>query len=274
MGKKRIKVVGVEETPKKTKKEEKGRKIVKTGKEHGRITDMGAEALAEAERIKEKEKKLAEETKAKAKKVVKRKARTKAKKRGKKYLEAKKKVDRNKVYPLPEAIKLAQETSISKFNGAIEVHLVVKESGLKGEVKFPYATGKQTKIAIVNDVLLKKIAKGKIDFDVLLATPAVMPKLTKYAKILGPRGLMPNPKAGTITEKPEELAKKMAGKTLFKSEAKAPLIHLVIGKVDFKANDLEANFRALIEAVGINKIKKAVITSTMGPGIKVDLTSL
>lgn len=281
MGKKRIKVVGAEEAPKKTKKEEKGlprgkagRKIVRTGKEHGRITDMGAEALAEAERLKEKEKKLEKETKAKAKKVVKKKAPAKAKVRGKKYQEARKKIDRNQVYPLPKAIKLAQETSISKFNGAIEVHLVTRESGLKGEVQFPHSTGKQTKIAIASDEVLKKIAKGKIDFDVLLATPTMMPKLTKYAKILGPRGLMPNPKANTITEKPEKLAKEMADKTQFKTETKAPLIHLVIGKVDSKAQDLEANFKALIEAIGVNKIKKAVITSTMGPGIKVDLTSI
>lgn len=281
MGKKRIKVIGAEQAPKKTKKEEKGlprgkagRKIVKTGKEHGRITDMGAEALAEAKRIKEKEKKLEKETKVKAKKVVKKKAPAKAKRRGKKYQEARKKVDINKLYPLSEALKLAQQTSISKFNGSIEVHLVVKEVGQKGEIKFPHSISKQTKIAIADDKVLKKIAKGKIDFDVLLATSVMMPKLTKYAKILGPKGLMPNPKAGTITEKPEELAKKMAGKIQFRTEAKAPLIHLVIGKVDSKPKELEVNFKALIEAVGINKIKKAVITSTMGPGIKVDLTSI
>lgn len=273
MGKKRIKVINAEETPKKNKKEQ-DRKIVKTGKEHGRITDMGAEALIEAERLKAKEKKLAEETKAKAKKVVKKKAPTKARIRGKKYQKARKKVDRNQVYPLLEAIKLAQKTSISKFNGAIEVHLVVKKPGLRGEVKFPHASGKQTKIAIADDALLEKIAKGKIDFDVLLATPTMIPKLTKYAKVLGPRGLMPNPKAGTITEKPEELAKQMVGKTQFKTEAKAPLIHLVIGKVDSKTQDLEANFKSLIEAIGVDKIKKTVITSTMGPGIKVDLTSI
>ncbi len=274
MGKKRIKVIDDSEIKEKKKTTEKGRKIVKTGKEHGRITDMGAEALAEAKRIKEKEKKLAKETKAKAKKVVKKKAPPKAKVRGKKYQDARKKVDRNKIYPLSEAIKLAQETSFSKFNGSIEVHLVIKEAGLKGEVQFPHSTGKQTKIATVNDALLKKIAKGKIDFDVLLATPATMPKLTKYAKILGPKGLMPNPKTGTITDNPKELAKQMANKTQFKTEAKAPLIHQVIGKVDFKPRELEANFKALTEAIGINKIKKAVITSTMGPGIKINLTSI
>lgn len=280
MGKKRIKVIDESKSSqeKAVKKGRpaggQGRQLVKTGKEHGRITDMGAEVLAEAERLKEKEKKLAEETKVKTEKAVKKKAPAKAKVRGKKYQQARKKVDRNQVYPLLKAIKLAQETSISKFNGSIEAHLVVIETGLKGEVQLPYSTGKQTRIVIANDALLKKIEKGKIDFDVLLATPAMMPKLTKYAKILGPRGLMPNPKRGTITEKPEELAKKMAGKTQFKTEAKAPLIHLVIGKVDAKAKNTEANFNALVKAIGINKIKKAVIASTMGPGIKVDFTSI
>ena len=275
MGKKRIKVIGTEEAPKKEKgKSLPGRRLVKTGKEHGRITDMGAEALAEAERIKEKEKKLKKETEAKIKKTAPKKIKTKLKARGKKYLQAKEKVDRNRVYPLPEAIKLAQETSISRFNGSVDVHLVVNEIGLKGKVKFPHSPGKQTKIEIANDAVLNKIEKGKIDFDILLATPEMMPKLTKYAKILGPRGLMPNPKAGTITEKPEELVKQMGGKVQFKTEAKAPLIHLVIGKVDSKPQELEENFKTLVKEIGTSNIKKAVITSTMGPGIKVDLSSI
>jgi large subunit ribosomal protein L1 len=269
MGKKRITIIDDSETKKKPL--EKKRKLVKTGKEHGRITDMGAEALAEAERLKAKEKEL---TKEKTKKVVKKKVPSEAKVRGKKYQTAKKKVDRNRLYPLSEAIKLAQETSISKFNGSIEAHLVVKETGLKGGVKFPHSTGKQTRIAIANDSLLKKIEQGKIDFDLLLATPAMMPKLTKFAKVLGPKGLMPNPKSGTITDKPEETAKKMAGKIQFKTEAKAPLIHLVIGQTNNKPQELEANFKTLVEAIGINKINKAVLASTMGPGIKIDLTSI
>lgn len=265
MGKKRIKLI---------EEKKKERKVVKTGKEHGRITDMGAEALAEAERIKQKEKKLEKETESKTKQVKKKKAPAKAKIRGKKYLEAKGKIDRNKVYPLPEAIKLAQETSISKFNGSIDIHLVVKEVGLKGEIQFPHPTGKQSKIEIANEETLKKIEKGKIDFNLLLATPSMMPKLTKYAKILGPRGLMPNPKAGTITDKPEEVAKKMAGKTQFKTEVKAPLIHMTIGRVDSKPSELEANFKVLVSAIGPTNIKKAVVASTMSPGIKVDLATV
>jgi large subunit ribosomal protein L1 len=274
MGKKRIKTIDETKTEEKKKKPvEKERKVVKTGKEHGRITDMGAEALAEAERLKAKEKKLAKTLTTKAKAKAKKKGTAKAKVRGKKYQEMRKKIDRNQFYPLPKAIKLAQETSFSKFNGTLEAHLVVKESGLKGEIQFPHPTGKQTKIAIANEALLKQLEKGKIDFDVLLATPAIMPKLAPFAKKLGPRGLMPNPKAGTISEKPEALAKKMATKTQFKTETNAPLIHLVIGKVNAKPKELEANCQALVQAIGLPKISKIVLKSTMGPGIKVDLTS-
>jgi large subunit ribosomal protein L1 len=274
MGKKRIKTIDESQTEEKKKKLlEKERKVVKTGKEHGRITDMGVEALAEAERLKAKEKKLAQTIKTKAKVKAKKKGLTKAKVRGKKYQEMRKKVDRNHFYPLSKAIKLAQETSFSKFNGTLEAHLVVKESGLKGEIQFPHPTGKQTKIAIANEALLEQLEKGKIDFDLLLATPAMMPKLAPFAKKLGPRGLMPNPKTGTITEKPEALAKKMATKTQFKTETNAPLIHLVIGKIKDKPKELEANCQALIQAIGLPKIRKIVLKSTMGPGIKVDLTS-
>jgi len=98
-----------------------------------------------------------------------------------------------------------------------------------------------------------------------------MPKLAKYAKILGPRGLMPNPKAGTITDNPEELAKKLAGKTSWKTEAKAPLIHLTIGKVSQPEHQLEENFKALVAAIGQKNIKKAVLAPTMGPGIKIKI---
>ncbi len=271
MGKKRIIIVDAGKPSEKTKKE-KGQKIVKTSKEAGRITDMGTIALAEAEKIKDKKKKLAEE--AKTKETVKKKASVKTKTKGKKYLAARKKIDRNKAYPLTKAIKLAQETSITKFNGSVDVHLVVKEKGLRGEIQFPHPTGKQAKIVIADDKILKKIEKGKIDFTLLLATPAMMPKLAKFAKILGPRGLMPNPKAGTITDKPKETVKKMAGKVQFKTEAKVPLIHLTIGKVNSKTKDLEANFEALVKVVGLRNIQKAILTSTMGPGIKIDLALL
>jgi len=267
MGKKRIAVVGEK------KKEKKEHKVVKTGKEHGRIADIGTEHLEEAANIEEKTKKIEKKTTKEAQKEGK-KPPKKAKKRSQHYLEAKKKVEVNKLYSLSEAIKLLKSISLSKFKGNVDVHLNVKEVGLKGEIQFPHPTGQKQNIRIADEELLKDLEKGKIDFTLLVTDPKMMPKLVKFAKLLGPRGLMPNPKNGTVTENPEEFIKNAAGKTQFKTEIKFPLIHLTIGKVDSPEKDLEDNFQTLIKAVGKRNIQKAVLSPTMGPGIKVDLSSI
>lgn len=273
MGQKRIKTIDASKEEK--KKAKKGREVVKTGKEHGRLTDMGAQALAEAEKIKEKEKQLEKAATKKAKKQKKTKPEPQpAKKRGKRYLKAKAQVDRTKFYTLSEAIKLLKEISISRFKGAVEVHLNLKEKNLRGTVKFPHPTGKSQKIKVVDEKLISQLEKGKIDFDILLTTPAMMPKLVKFAKLLGPKGLMPNPKTGTITENPEKMAKELQGQVQYRTETKAPLVHLVIGKIDAKEADLVANFKALIQTIGPSNIEKTVLTSTMSPGIKIDLASV
>ena len=258
-----------EKTSKTPVSERKGRIVVRTGKEHGRISDLGTQALEEAAIIEEKTKRLQEEITAKAKEAEK--AIRPKKTRGRRWQEARKKIDPQKTYSLTEAIKLLKTVSISRFDGSVDAHLVVKKVGLKGEVEFPHPTGKQQKIRIADEALLKDLEKGKINFTLLIATPQMMPKLAKYAKILGPRGLMPNPKAGTITDKPQDLAKKLAGKTSWKTENKAPLVHLTIGKVSQPEHQLEENFKALIAAVGQQNIKKAVLAPTMGPGIKIKI---
>ncbi|MFH1841093.1 MAG: hypothetical protein ABH807_02985 [Candidatus Shapirobacteria bacterium] len=194
--------------------------------------------------------------------------------RGKRYLAAKKLLEPKKLYPLNEAIKLLRKISISSFNASIDLHLTMKEAGIQGEVELPHPTGKNTVIALADEATLKKIAKNKIDFTGLVATPAQMTNLVKYAKILGPKGLMPNPKNGTISEKPEETAKKLAGKTKYHSEAKAPLIHVTIGKVQDSEKALEKNLAALMAAIGRGNILKAVLSPTMGPGIKIDLNKI
>lgn len=274
MGKKRIAIVG--ETSQTEKKEKKPvKKAIKTGKQHGHIADVSAEALAEAEIIEKKTKELEKEVTAQTKKKTK-----KVKKaipvRGKKYQEKKKLVDRKKKYSPQEAIELLKSVSISQFNGSVDVHfnLTPKSVGLKGEISFPHPTGKKQNIKIADEKLISQLEKGKIDFTALITTPAMMPKLAKYARLLGPRGLMPNPKTGTITDRPEELAKKLAGTAHFKTETKAPLIHMSIGKVDSPEKDLLENFKVLVKAVGRKNIKKTVISPTMGPGIKVNLTGL
>jgi large subunit ribosomal protein L1 len=195
--------------------------------------------------------------------------------RGKKYKKAQKKVDREKRYPIKEAVKLAQETSLSSFTGNLEAHLIMTKQGDFGEVDLPYFKGKEKKIVIMDEKVLKKIEQGKTDFDVLLAEPKWMSKLGKYGKILGPKGLMPNPKDGTLVNNPQKAKKKMEEKETIKlkTERKQAVMHLVLGKLDQPTKELVANVNSLVEKLGPKKIKKLVLTATMGPGIKVEIKS-
>lgn len=286
MGKKRIKVIDLSTEKKPEKKsvfEEK--KLKKSGKGEGRLADMGVKALEEAEKIKEKEKEVEKiakiSTDAKAvvdkEKVEKiEKALKKPKVRSRRYRLAKTKVNTNKFYSLSEAVKILTSIANSRIDETVEVHISTYVDKLTGVVKLPHGTGKKQKIAIADDKILAQVAKNKINFDVLLASPVMMPKIAKVAKILGPKGLMPNPKTGTISENPEELKKKMeVGQELrFKTEPKAPLLSLVIGKISFGEEKILENLKAVIEAVKVKNIKKAILTSTQSPGIKLDIASL
>jgi large subunit ribosomal protein L1 len=132
--------------------------------------------------------------------------------------------------------------------------------------------GAAKKVAIVTDELLKDIEKGKIEFDILVTSPAFMPKLAKFAKVLGPKGLMPSPKAGTVTPDPEKKAKEFeAGKTVVKAEAKFPLMHVTVGKINQADEELIANIKALLDAVKLKNVTKATLASTMSPGVKLQL---
>lgn len=211
--------------------------------------------------------------------------------RGKKYQNAISQIDREKSYPIDEAIKLAKSTSFTKFDGAIEVHAIVANLGFRTTITFPHSTGKTRQILVFpssqwsapiksgligSDQTVDDIASGKLhpgrDFQVVIATPEWMPKLAKTAKILGPRGLMPNPKSGTVTSDLDKtLADFAAGQMEIKTEEKAPLIHTIIGRVSSSAADLSDNLKTLITALGSNSIRKLVVNSTMGPGIKVQV---
>lgn len=195
----------------------------------------------------------------------------KGKARGKKYQKIVTQLEKGKKYPLKEAVVLLKKTSISRFDGKAEAHLVVKKVGLAAKINFPYPTGKQKRIAIADDPeVVEKIKKGQIDFDVLLANPKTMPALLPYAKTLGPLGLMPNPKNGTLVENPKKAAEEMGkGAAIVRTEKKAPLIHLVFGQVSQPEKELEKNLRAVIDGVGKENVKKIVICATMGPGINV-----
>lgn len=192
--------------------------------------------------------------------------------RGKKYQEARKKIDINKYYPLSEAIKLVKETSFSKFPGKIEAHITTFDIGNVGEISFPHLETVAKKVVILNDAILADLKNGTVNFDILIATPATMPKLLPFARVLGPKGLMPNPKSGTLTDKPEEAVKKLsAAKTMIKTEKKSPVIHVVVGKVSQAEKELEANVEELIKVVKAPKIKKLALCATMGPSVKVEI---
>jgi large subunit ribosomal protein L1 len=192
--------------------------------------------------------------------------------KGKKYQEAKKMVEANKFYSLKEAIALLKIMKLVKFDQSVELHFTVDETGLKGEVELPFSTGKIVRVKIVDDSVLIDLEKGKIEFDVLVTHPSFMPRLAKFAKVLGPKGLMPNPKAGTVSTKPEDVVKKFEkGMLRWKTEAKFPLVHQMIGKISSKESDLIANAEKFIEAVGKNHVQSAFIKTTMSPALKLEL---
>ena len=247
-----------------------GKKAIKT-------IDLSQEEAKPASSQKEKKQSKKTEAEDKAKKEAKAKKELvkKAKARSKRYLALKTKVDKNKLYPLDKAVELLLKLANSKIDETVEIHLSTREQKLTGQVKLPHGTGKKQKIVIADNKILTQIAKGKINFDVLIATPKIMPQIAKVAKILGPKGLMPNPKAGTVTDKPQELKKKLEqGEARFKTEPKAPLIHMSIGKISFGKAKILANLEAFLKAVKVKNIKKAVLSATHSPGIKLDLTSL
>ncbi|OGD92999.1 hypothetical protein A2697_05060 [Candidatus Curtissbacteria bacterium RIFCSPHIGHO2_01_FULL_41_44] len=218
---------------------------------------------------------------------------------GKKYRQASQLIDKNKVYPAREAIDLLYKIKVTRFDPTVELHLNVTDKNIRGSVSLPHPVGKkkEKKILIFSDQkpetgdkqiifcdekTIDEIENGKLkpvrDFDQVLAQPKFIPGLTRVAKILGPRGLMPNPKNGTILDSQiqnfiAKIGKKKTGFG-FQTDPTAPIIHTKLGKLSAKPAQIEENLKALVAAIGQTKIKKAFIKSTMSPGIKVDLATL
>ncbi|MDY0302453.1 MAG: 50S ribosomal protein L1 [Candidatus Moranbacteria bacterium] len=219
--------------------------------------------------------------------------------RGKKYKGVAEKIEK-KVYSVEEGLALVKENKVAKFDESIEVHVKTGidpkkgDQQLRGSVVFPHGTGKTKKIAVITSTkakeakdakadvvmgeeMIDEIKKGKIDFDVLVATPEMMPKLAQIAKILGPKGLMPNPKTDTVTDKIKEAVEMLKkGKVSFKNDNTGN-VHQVIGKISFSEAQLKENLEAFIDALEKAKqeavkgklITKIVICSTMGPGVEI-----
>jgi len=192
--------------------------------------------------------------------------------RSKHYKNLKTKVDPKQKLSPKEAIELLLKLSREKFDSSFELNLVSKKDVLSGTIDLPFGTGKQKKVVIFSDEILKQIEAKEINFDVLIAKPEDMGKLAKYAKILGPKGLMPNPKNGTVTKEPQKAAKDLSGNKLYyKTEKKAPLIHLSFGKRSFGQDKLVANLTAIFTSINPKILKSATICSSMSPSIKIDV---
>lgn len=194
------------------------------------------------------------------------------KKRGAKYQESKAKISNTKLYTLDEAIKAIKEASYSKFDETMELHIVLKKSGVSVQTTLPYSFGKQKRVEVASEKTLEELKLGKINFDVLLATPEMMPKLASFARVLGPRGLMPNPKNGTVIKSEKDADKFNANTLNLKSEKDKPLLHASFGKVSMKDDELVKNASKIIDSLGGTKqITKAFLKSTMSPSVKLSI---
>jgi large subunit ribosomal protein L1 len=189
--------------------------------------------------------------------------------RSKKYTAVRSQVDKTKFYDPFAAVELVKRLSYSKFEGTVTIDLVVKEGTTQVDVTLPHSTGKVLRVAIASDEIIKEIEAGVINFDILVASRQFIPKLAKLAKILGPKGLMPNPKTGTVTENPEAKKKELeGGKMTFKAEKKQPVMHITIGKTSMETSKLVDNIHAISKALEL-KLIRMTISATMSPGVKV-----
>ena len=225
------------------------------------------------------------------------------KKHGKKYVEASSKLDKNKLYSLDEAVKLVKETSVTNFDSTVEVAIKLNidakksDQSLRGSFVLPNGTGKTKRVLVIakgeaatkakeagatyvgDKDMIDKIAKENwFDFDVIVATPDMMPELGKIGKVLGPKGLMPNPKTGTVTTDVVKAVDDInKGMISYKNDSYGN-IHTIIGKVSFDEKKLAENLSYVVTTVAKAKptsvkgvfINSITITSTMGPGIRLD----
>ncbi len=259
------------------------------------------EVKAEEERQARKEERKAEEAAVKPKGATPI-TRPRIERRGKKYQAAAKLVEKGKVYTLAEALELALKTSPVKFDASVEIHARLgvdprqADQNIRTTLVLPNGNGKTVRVAVFapldvckaakaagadiaeDEEFLKQLEKGTINFDVLIATPQYMPKLGKFARLLGPKGLMPNPKAGTVTMDVEKAVKEAkAGKVEYRVDKQA-IVHIGVGKTSFGVEKLAENANAFFDSLKAQKpntlkgsyVKSVFITTTMGPSIQIE----
>ncbi len=266
-----------------------------------------AKAVAERQAVeaKEERKKSAKEADEKPK-VTAKPARSRLERAGKKLREASKLVDKSKEYGLKEAIDLAIKTSTTKFDATAELHVNLNvdprqaDQNIRGQEVLPAGTGKTVRIAVLadnedlaaakkagadiagNEDLLQQLDKEVVDFDLLIATPAMMPKLGKYARLLGPKGLMPNPKSGTVTTNIEKAVKEAkAGRVEYRVDG-GGIVHVGFGKVSFGSDKLHENASVILASLKAAKpasvkgtyVRSIYVTTSMGPSIKLAASEL
>jgi large subunit ribosomal protein L1 len=240
---------------------------------------------------------------AEAKKGAAPKVRSRLERRGKQYRQLAANIKAGESYPLAEAVALAVTTSPSKFDGTLEVHVRLgvdpkhADQNIRATVALPHGTGKTVRVAALvpneeaaaakqagadiagEDEVLKALGKEQIEFDVLVATPQLMPKLGKFARLLGPRGLMPNPKSGTVSTNPTQaITEAKSGKVEYRVD-KQSIVHLGVGKVSFGADKLTANVTSFLSSLSANKpssikgnfVLSIYLSTTMGPSVKVNI---
>lgn len=290
----------VKEAPEAAAAPEAEEKFAKSGKKSKKhIEEVKAEEERQERKAEkaEKDAEAAKKPKGEAPKV-----RPLVERRGKKYQEAYKLVDKKKVYSLKDAVELAVKTSPVKFDATLEAHVRLgvdprqADQNIRTTIVLPNGSGKTVRVAVFapldeakkakaagadiaeGEEFLKRLEKGEIAFDVLISTPAYMPKLGKYARLLGPKGLMPNPKAGTVTPDVEKAVKEAkAGKVEYRVD-KQSIVHIGLGKVSFGADKLLENANAFFDSLKAQKpasikgqyVKSVFVTTTMGPSIAVE----
>jgi large subunit ribosomal protein L1 len=253
----------------------------KAGKRSSKALKEAADKEAKQDR------KASNETLASEPKAVSKPVRSRLERRGKQFRKNAEQIDKSKNYSLEEAISLAKSTSHVKFDATVELHVNLgvdprqADQNIRDNLVLPAGSGKTVRVAIADEALLAKLDKGTIDFDVLVSRPDFMPKLGKYARVLGPRGLMPNPKSGTVTTNVDQaVAEAKAGRVEYRVDSTG-IVHLGVGKVSFTPAQLLDNVQAVLDSIRSNKpsgvkgnyFKSVHLTTSMGPSISVETGS-